>query len=446
MSKADERRRERRAQSRAPQDVAKTLDYRTAATKVQSDDPGRDVATWLLCGYLTLIVAAYVAILRLDIMLPGSSNRDRVFFLVTDAATLTGFPQALSYRDTFFGASICFALTLAGALMSLIVGGMAAVRILRLPYSDRQIRRAAYLWTGASILVGVLGLIPRGWHEDNTAILGGFFRTLAAFSNSGVYFGRLPGVTSWQTQMLLMPLSILGGFGLPVLMEMVDWVRTRRAVSRHTLTVVTMSATIYIVSFLLFAGIQATVAIEAAAKQPLAAGVDAKPWVWDVIASSSVAALNSRTTGFAIQPASTFPTVMQWLLIVTMFIGASPAGTGGGVKTTTLVELFRGVGRAKRDQPAGRGVAIAAAWLGLYVGCALVVFLLLLWTQSDPADRLFFQTISAISNVGLSHDRLSTVGPGLFILSAAMLFGRVAPLLILWWMAQSTSGEELAVG
>ncbi len=432
MSNADERRREKRSQSRGPRPPAKPLDYRSVAANVQSDDPGRDVATWMLCGYLTLIVAAYVAMQRLDVMLPGSNQNARVFFLATDAATLTGFQLDLSYRDGFLGPVIIFILTLGGALVSLIVGGMAAVRVLRLPYTDRQIRWSALAWTGASIGVGVLCQIQKGWHNNGVDIFGAFLRTLAAFSTSGVYYGRLPEITSWQTQFILMPLGILGGFGLPVLMEIVDWLRTRRPLSPHSLTVLSMTAWIYIVAFVLFATVQISSASLTSTMK--------------VLASSSVAAINGRTIGSPMQFVLEYPSVMQWLLIVLMFIGASPAGTGGGLKTTTLVALFKGVRRANNDQPAGRGFAIASTWLTLYIGAALVVFLLLLWTQSDPPDRLFFQTISAISNVGLSHDKLSTAGPGLFILSAAMLFGRVVPLLILWWMAHSTSNEELAVG
>ena len=62
-----------------------------------------------------------------------------------------------------------------------------------------------------------------------------------------------------------------------------------------------------------------------------------------------------------------------------------------------------------------------------------------------PADRLIFLTISAVSNVGLSHDPISIVGPGLFLLSLLMLAGRLAPLAVLWWMARSMRGEDVLV-
>ena len=68
-------------------------------------------------------------------------------------------------------------------------------------------------------------------------------------------------------------------------------------------------------------------------------------------------------------------------------------------------------------------------------------------TKGDlPADHVLFLAISALSNVGLSHNlvQLSPAGP--FILSAAMLAGRMTPLLILWWMADTTPEADVAVG
>jgi Trk-type K+ transport system membrane component len=63
-----------------------------------------------------------------------------------------------------------------------------------------------------------------------------------------------------------------------------------------------------------------------------------------------------------------------------------------------------------------------------------------------PADRILFLVISAASNVGLSHDPIAITGPGLYILSATMLLGRLMPLCVLWWMAQTTHDAELAFG
>ncbi|MGE5611592.1 MAG: hypothetical protein ACM359_20245, partial [Bacillota bacterium] len=84
---------------------------------------------------------------------------------------------------------------------------------------------------------------------------------------------------------------------------------------------------------------------------------------------------------------------------------------------------------------------------GAYVLMVAAVMMLLLGAVPQlGADRLLYETVSALSNVGLSHGTIMIVGPGLDVLSGAMLLGRLAPLGILWWMAQTTDDAELAIG
>jgi Trk-type K+ transport system membrane component len=57
-----------------------------------------------------------------------------------------------------------------------------------------------------------------------------------------------------------------------------------------------------------------------------------------------------------------------------------------------------------------------------------------------------FLAVSAASNVGLAHEPVSMAGPGLVILSAAMLLGRVLPIAILWWQAATSREADVPVG
>ena len=63
-----------------------------------------------------------------------------------------------------------------------------------------------------------------------------------------------------------------------------------------------------------------------------------------------------------------------------------------------------------------------------------------------PADRALFIIISAVSNVGLSHDPLGVNPDNAFVLSSAMLLGRLMPMIILWWTALSCDDADVAVG
>jgi Trk-type K+ transport system membrane component len=130
-----------------------------------------------------------------------------------------------------------------------------------------------------------------------------------------------------------------------------------------------------------------------------------------------------------------------------MILGASPAGTGGGVKTTTVHQLFTAPLRALRGETIHRTFGVAATALGVYLLALVVFYMMLLNTEPQMAgDRALFVTTSALSNVGLSHDTLSMTRSSLFVVSAAMFTGRLVPLLFLWWMVDTTRDADVAVG
>ncbi len=165
------------------------------------------------------------------------------------------------------------------------------------------------------------------------------------------------------------------------------------------------------------------------------------------LATGSAAAIDTRTAGLPLFSVTAMTRFTQWLIIALMMIGAAPGSAGGGLKVTTVFELFRGTGRALRRQLPGRLFGIALAWLGLYLLILAGTLLALLALQPDlPADRLLFIAASAVSCVGLSHDPISMAGGGLIVLSIAMLLGRLVPLAILWWAATTTPDADLAVG
>ena len=55
--------------------------------------------------------------------------------------------------------------------------------------------------------------------------------------------------------------------------------------------------------------------------------------------------LNGRTAGFPMELGGSLQRSVLWMLALVMVIGASPAGTGGGLKTTMPVVIFRLLGQ-----------------------------------------------------------------------------------------------------
>ncbi len=396
-----------------------------------------------------MLISSGFAALRLPgTMVAGNElNIDRATFTAINAATLTGFQLNVGAGQfnpaSPVGPAAILLLTLGGAVFSLAVGGLAVVRILRLPYTDGQVMSAATTTTTVSTLAGAATLFGGG-----RGLFDALLQSASAFGNSGLYSGPLAGARAWQTHFILLPLALFGGFGLTVLMELYDWLVRRRPLSQHARTVLALSAGIYIAAFLLL------VATRESFWSNLFAGVGQHGWyrrqslaIRGAIASSSALAINSRTAGFPFEFAGTLPRATQWVVMALMVIGANPAGTAGGVKATTFLQIGRGIRDALAGRPVPRIFGIAIVWLAGYLVIVTVGFICLLFQAPElPSDRLLFMSISATSNVGLSHDSISMVLSGLFTLSLVMLLGRIAPLLVLWWMAESTSDAEIAVG
>mgnify|MGYP005839789449 CR=1 FL=1 len=149
------------------------------------------------------------------------------------------------------------------------------------------------------------------------------------------------------------------------------------------------------------------------------------------------------------------------LIIVLMVIGASPSGTGGGVKCTTL-SAFAGVMRSAirgetevafwgRTIPLER-IWIACASLGLYLSMLVLGTHLLELTEASSFEKNFFEAASALGTVGLSMGITSSLSAlGKLIVIALMAVGRLGPMTLgaaLFWRRpeeHNLSDADLAV-
>jgi Trk-type K+ transport system membrane component len=61
------------------------------------------------------------------------------------------------------------------------------------------------------------------------------------------------------------------------------------------------------------------------------------------------------------------------------------------------------------------------------------------------ADRVALLTVSAVGNVGLSHDPVTFTGTSLHLLSLCMAAGRVAPILFAWHLLRRGYHEAVVV-
>lgn len=147
-----------------------------------------------------------------------------------------------------------------------------------------------------------------------------------------------------------------------------------------------------------------------------------------------------RTAGFATISQEYFRPASCLVYLILMFIGGSPAGTAGGVKTVTIVLLLasmfsniRGkkdvvvIHRKISDETIRRCVAIAV----FSVSALFILTIALLGIQkSDFLDTLYEMT-SAIATVGLSRGLTGVLKPaGKLIVALTMYLGRIGPITL----------------
>jgi trk system potassium uptake protein TrkH len=148
----------------------------------------------------------------------------------------------------------------------------------------------------------------------------------------------------------------------------------------------------------------------------------------------------STTVGFNTIPIGALSSSSLFLLTIVMVIGASPSGTGGGLKTTTLSALWAEMFSVIRRRPAatffGRAIppvrmraAVASA---LFYGLTLAagIYTLALVDRSPLADQMF-ECASALGTVGLSRGITGGLSPaGKCVLVLLMFFGRLGPVVL----------------
>ena len=173
--------------------------------------------------------------------------------------------------------------------------------------------------------------------------------------------------------------------------------------------------------------------------------------------------ITARTAGFTTIPLSLENITESGLLLLMtlMFIGASPGGTGGGIKTTTVAALMAATRSTLRgrdavvirnreiaDKVVLRAVGITVASLLFVLGMALLISIGSNLNGEDPFTflEMLFTCISAFATVGLDLGvtaELSRFGQG--VLLVGMFVGRLGILLLLSAIWEAATREQIHI-
>lgn len=150
-------------------------------------------------------------------------------------------------------------------------------------------------------------------------------------------------------------------------------------------------------------------------------------------------AMTSMTTvGFNTVPIAPIGRASLLVLTVLMVIGASPSGTGGGLKSTTFTAVVGTMRSALRGDPVVRfwghkvpeeRIRAAVGGLGFYLAFLLVGTYFLTLTEPASFENLLFEAASALGTVGLSTGVTPTLSHlGKIVVTLLMFVGRLGPL------------------
>lgn len=282
------------------------------------------------------------------------------------------------------------------------------------------------------------------------------FHAVSAFCNAGI---DLLGGNSFCkyadniiVNLVTVFLIIVSGLGFPVYWEIMRVARPHKNKNGNTyVRKMNLQAKIVLVStfFLIVTGAALTLLFEY--NNPDTLGK--MGWGQKVMAAL-FQSVTLRTAGFATISQEAFRPASALVYLVLMFIGGSPAGTAGGVKTVTIVLLFVSMfanisgkkdvcimHRKIADETIRRCVAIVT--FSLSVLLALTVALLAV-QNSNFLDTLYEMT-SAIATVGLSRGLTGALKPaGKLIVTLTMYLGRIGPITLALAFNGHNSAEDFS--
>ncbi len=291
--------------------------------------------------------------------------------------------------------------------------------------------------TGIFLLLSVF--VPQyGWSQG---LWYAIFHSISAWNNAGfgLFSDSLVGYSSdWIVNLVIPGLIIFGGIGYQVIIEMYLWLNNviKRKAERFCFSLnfkVVVSTTI----LLLIVGTAAFLLTElnnSATLQPLN--------FQDKLLAAWFQSATTRTAGFNSIDLANMTTAGLFITMGLMFIGASPSGTGGGIKTTTFRIMYnstKSVLQGKNEvilyQREVPSTLILKAVAVVFGTAASIVFATILISSIEPQFDflpILFEVISAFATVGLSTGITSSLGvASKVILVCSMYVGRVSILILI---------------
>ena len=317
----------------------------------------------------------------------------------------------------------------------------------------RHMLRTVIIGTLLVELLGAAALactfIPRMGLQEGA--VNSVFTSVSAFCNAGfdlmgqegTPFSSLTAFTeNWAVTLPVMLLVILGGLGFVVWDDLLRWRRTR-TVTLHTWLVLRLTGALLLLGFFAFLLLEWS---NPGTLGPLSLG--------GKLNAALFHSVSCRTAGFNTVDLAALTGESKFLSVLLMFVGAAPAGTGGGIKITTVAVVVMTVlcvlrgeedtiirRRKVEKQAVYRALSLLSMGI-LIVAASTLAILLAMGGRFDAIDVVFEET-SAFATVGLSVGISGAAGPlSKIVLILNMFLGRVGLLSLALALAMKSGGKK----
>lgn len=304
----------------------------------------------------------------------------------------------------------------------------------------KNILIGTFIVEGIGAMLLAIRFIPK--QGIGMGIFMGIFHSVSAFCNAGFDIIGANSLTPYASDVLfnftIMMLIILGGLGFAVWLNIInvskDKIEKQYSVKRwfskltlHTKLVLVLTVLLIVIGFVFF------FVVEYNNRDTLK-----NMTLSHKILAAMFQSVTTRTAGFNTIPLANMKDASKFMTILYMFIGGSPGGTAGGVKTVTVgvilltvMSVVEGKERTEifsRSIPTGvirKAMAVISISLTVVIGVTMLLSL----SESQTFMDLFFEATSAFATVGLSlgiTGQLSTFGK--IIIAMTMFIGRLGPV------------------
>ncbi len=280
------------------------------------------------------------------------------------------------------------------------------------------------------------------------------FNSVSAFCNAGIDIIGSNSLCDYATHPLInlttCLLIVLGGLGYIVWWDVLRVLQTRTRRNNKVFRHLTLHSKIAITAtfVLIFAGALVMLLLEY--NNPLSIG---NMPLFDKVQVAFFQSVTTRTAGFASIPQENLTDAGAFTSLILMFVGGSPVGTAGGVKTVTVITLLCSALATIRGKKYAslfhrtvsvasirKAVAVVSAFMAILLTSSI---LLAACTEASALD-VIYESVSATATVGLSRNLTTKLNLwGKLVIIVTMYLGRVGPISLAVALGSKSESQNL---